>query len=130
MKTRKELEAELWRLRALSPGESNAVTERNARFAVGLDRLMEAGKPLPLPEPSTLPPEYQGPRTYILTQPCFRGALLAAGTMLTVVNEKPSKTWRPITEDELRVLVHRAQKQAYQQMKRDRAMKKRFPRHV
>lgn len=120
VKTRKELEAEHWNLRRLTSTERLAVAERDAKFSVGLDRLMELGAHLPLPEPSALPPEYQGARTYVLTKDCFRGVLLPAGSAITVVNEVPSKTWRPATEDELRLLGHSKRKEEYHRARRAR----------
>lgn len=52
-------------------------------------------------EPEGLDPKYQGDKSYQLTEKHYRDSrMYEAGERITVTDEKPGKTWRPIEYSE------------------------------
>lgn len=52
------------------------------------------------PPPRPLAPEHKGPKTYRIKAAHYRaGVLYDVGSLITVTDETPSKTWEPVTPE-------------------------------
>lgn len=75
-------------------------------FAKALaQEIVAALKPAPeapaeRPAPAPLDPKYKGAKTYRIKAPHYRaGVLYETGSLITVTDEKPSKTWELATPE-------------------------------